>query len=166
MTRFGEGVTKLESRFAAPHGAPQPTAQPPTGQAPGAPGGGSAAESAEPATVKAATAVSERVFHRPLAPGQKPAAGNAVHYAYGTLVGGLYGMAAEHWEPLRAGAGNLFGTVLWAVSDEAAVPALGLAKGPRAYPLSVHAKALASHLVYGTGTELIRRSLRKTVLSS
>ena len=88
-----------------------------------------------------------------------------VHYAFGTLMGGLYGMAAEEWRPARWGEGTLFGTVLWFGSDEIAVPALKLAKPPQQYALKVHAGALASHLVYGFTTEMVRRALRAGVLS-
>ena len=58
------------------------------------------------------------------------------------------------------GAGIPFGAVFWAVADEAAVPLLGLAKGPTGYPLSTHAYALASHLVYGLTAVLGRRAVR------
>jgi uncharacterized membrane protein YagU involved in acid resistance len=172
MTRFGEGVTRLTSRRAAREN--EPLREQAAGQAlgggtrpdaPHLPSRDRGAETQEPATVKAATALAEQVFHRELTLQQKPAAGAVVHYAFGTLTGGLYGTAAEYWEPLRAGDGTLFGTVFWALSDELAVPALGLAKGPRAYSLGVHSKALASHIVYGATAELIRRTLRKTVLS-
>jgi hypothetical protein len=41
------------------------------------------------------------------------------------------------------------------------VPALGFAKGPRAYPASTHAKALAAHLVYGAATAASFRALAR-----
>jgi uncharacterized membrane protein YagU involved in acid resistance len=119
----------------------------------------------EDATVKAAVSVSEGVFHQELPEEKKKAAGSLVHYAFGTLVGGLYGMAAEEWRPARWGEGALFGAALWFGSDEIAVPALKLAKPPDEYPLKVHAGALASHVVYGVTTELVRRGLRAGVLS-
>jgi putative membrane protein len=119
----------------------------------------------EDATVKAAVAVAEGVFHRPLPEEKKKTAGSIIHYAYGTLVGGLYGMAAEDWRPARWGEGALFGAALWVASDEIAVPALKLTKPPRDYPLKVHAGALVSHLVYGLTTEMVRRGLRAGVLS-
>jgi putative membrane protein len=118
----------------------------------------------EDATVKAAVAIAEAV-HREIPPEKKKTAGSLVHYAYGTLVGGLYGMAAEEWRPVREGEGALFGAGLWLVSDEIAVPALKLSKAPRDYPLKAHAGALVSHLVYGVTTELVRRGLRAGVLS-
>ncbi len=119
----------------------------------------------ETANVKAAVAVSEAVFHHELEPAEKGWAGQLVHYAYGTAAGALYGAAAEHWEDVRFAQGTAFGTALWAISDEVAVPAFQLSKGPQEYPLRTHAMALASHLVYGVTTELTRRLLRSGVLS-
>ena len=59
----------------------------------------------EPATVKAAVAVSEKVFRQRLEDDRKQAAGSAVHYAYGACVGGLYGMLAEQWNGVSRAAG-------------------------------------------------------------
>jgi putative membrane protein len=119
----------------------------------------------ERANVKAAVAVSETVFDHHLAPAEKEWAGELVHYGYGTAAGALYGAAAEHWEDVRMGEGVVFGAALWALSDEVAVPAFHLSKGPQEYPLRTHAMALASHLVYSVTTELARRLLRSGVLS-
>ena len=122
-------------------------------------------EDIENATVKAAVAVAENVFDYHLEPEEQQQAGNAVHYAFGTFTGALYGAMAEEWKGARAGEGADFGAALWIVSDEIAVPALKLSKGPQAYPLRAHAMALGSHLVYGVTTELVRRVLRAGVLS-
>jgi uncharacterized membrane protein YagU involved in acid resistance len=115
----------------------------------------------EPATVKAGVAITERFLHHQLTGAEKQQAGIAMHYAMGAASGALYGALCEIFPPASAGAGALFGIVLWITADEIAVPALGLSKGPTEFPIGVHAKALASHLVYGVSTELIRRGLRK-----
>jgi len=119
----------------------------------------------ENATVKAAVAVSEAVFHHELQPEERQSAGNAMHYAYGTLTGALYGMAVEDWEAAELGAGAAFGAGLWLTGDEIAVPLLKLSKAPQEYPIRVHAMALAAHLVYGVTTELVRRALRERLKS-
>ncbi|PWT89629.1 MAG: hypothetical protein C5B56_06800 [Proteobacteria bacterium] len=119
----------------------------------------------EDATVKTAVAIAEGVFHHPIPEEKKKTAGSIVHYAYGTALGALYGMTAEEIPAARWGEGALFGTAVWLGSDEIAVPALKLAKGPSEYPLKVHAGAWASHIVYGVTTELVRRGLRAGVLS-
>jgi putative membrane protein len=121
-------------------------------------------EEQEPATVKAAEMISEKILGRQLAKDKKEIAGNAVHYATGAASGAIYGAAAELAPDVTAGAGILFGTAVWLVVDESAVPLLGLSKGPTEYPLSTHVYALASHCVYGLTTEVVRRALRRTIL--
>ncbi len=129
------------------------------------PGAEQSQNSAEPATVKAAEMVSQKIFGHELAKNGKAAAGTAVHYVTGGTLGAVYGVAAELAPEVTIGAGIPFGTAVWLVVDEAAVAVLGLSKGPTEYPLSTHIYALASHFVYGLTTEVVRRALRKTILS-
>jgi putative membrane protein len=118
----------------------------------------------QPATVKAAEAISEGVFGHELTPSEKEIAGPAVHYALGAAVGGLYGAVVEIEPDVSVGAGLPFGAVFWLVVDEGAGSLLGLSKGPTEYPVSTHVYALASHLVYGLTTDIVRRVLRRTIL--
>jgi uncharacterized membrane protein YagU involved in acid resistance len=118
-------------------------------------------EEQEDATEKIASAVSEKIFDHQLAKDEKELAGAVVHYAYGTLMGALYGVATEFVPQVGAGAGLPFGAVFWVAADEIAVPLLGLAEEPDEYPLSTHAYALCSHLVYGLTAEAVRRTLRQ-----
>ncbi|MDQ3486623.1 MAG: DUF1440 domain-containing protein [Acidobacteriota bacterium] len=115
------------------------------------------------ATVKAASAISEGVFNHELTKNEKRVAGPTVHYALGTTMGGLYGALAEIAPIASVGFGLAFGAIFWVAADEAAVPALGLSKSPTESPLSTHASALASHLVYGLTTDLVRRALRSAL---
>ncbi len=119
-----------------------------------------AADVDKPATLMLASAISEGVFHHHLTENEKRIAEPAVHYGFGTTMGGLYGALAEVKPRVTTGAGLVFGTALWLTADEAAVPVLGLAYGPTKYPLSAHINALLSHLVYGFSTELVRRTMR------
>jgi uncharacterized membrane protein YagU involved in acid resistance len=121
------------------------------------------ADEQDPATVKAASIIAEEVFDRRLAKDEKEVAGEAVHYSFGLAAGGLYGAAAEVMPPVTTCAGMLFGSALWLVADEIAVPLMGLSKPPTKYPLSTHAYALASHLVYGLALDLTRREVRRAL---
>lgn len=126
------------------------------------PGGNSEGEeSSEPATVETAEEIAEGVFDHRLTEPEKETAGPAVHYALGTTVGALYGATAEVWPRVAAGYGLPFGTAFWLGADEVAVPALGLAGPPTEQPPSTHLYALASHLVYGLTTDLLRRGVRR-----
>jgi uncharacterized membrane protein YagU involved in acid resistance len=117
----------------------------------------------EDATVKAASAVAENVFDHKLTADEKKIAGPAVHYAFGTLTGALYGAAAELAPATSALRGLAFGTAVWLAADEITVPALHLAKPPGEVPPSKHAYALASHFVYGLTADAVRRWVRDTL---
>src|SRR5262245_47334410 len=90
-------------------------------------------------------------------------AGAAVHYAFGVTTGGLYGAMAGLKPATTAGAGLPFGAAGWLVADVLVVPALGLSKPPTEYPLSTHAYSIASHLVYGLTTEIVRSEVRRAM---
>ena len=115
------------------------------------------------ATVKTARAISKNVFGHELQESEKETAGAAVHYAFGTLTGGLYGALAEVTPQVTSGGGLPFGAGFWLLADEISVPLLGLSKGPSEYPVSTHVYSLASHLVYGMTAEMSRRALRRVM---
>ena len=113
----------------------------------------------QPATYKAADAVSTAVTGRPLPKEQKPIGGSIVHYAFGGAVGAMYGAAASQNREVTAWAGLPFGATVWLIADEMGVPLTGLSGKPTDYPLASHASAFATHLVYGLTTEAVRRLL-------
>jgi hypothetical protein len=112
------------------------------------------------ATVRAAAVLSHRLLGHVLTQDERTIAGPIVHFMFGATMGALYGALAEVEPAASRGYGVAFGTVVWLGADEVAVPAFGLSKPPTAYPASVHAYALTSHLVYGMTTDLVRRALR------
>lgn len=115
----------------------------------------------EDATMKAADKIVETVTGgRHLTYAQREVGGPIVHYTMGALTGGVYGALAEYSTAVRAGFGTTFGGILFATADMFGVPALGLARWPDEYPVSSWASPLASHLVYGATTELVRRIVR------
>ena len=114
----------------------------------------------EPATEKAASAVSENIFDHRMTKDEKPAAGEAMHYAMGGTSGMIFGAASEVVPEASIGAGLPFGTAVWLLADDLVVPALGLSKPVSDRPLSENAYALSSHLVYGLTTDIVRRGIR------
>lgn len=163
MNQFQAAWTRAAAGFEKPHGAqgmkpsegPNPNEQPASHAS-----NQEEKENQDDATVETAKVISKNVFGHELQESEKKPAGAAVHYAFGTVTGGLYGAMAEVSPQVTAGAGLPFGAVFWMVADEVAVPLLGLAKGPSAYPVSTHMYALASHLVYGVTAEMSRRAVR------
>lgn len=112
--------------------------------------------SGEPATVKAANAISNKVFNHQLTEDEKKWAGPAVHYGLGTVLGALYGALAPVSE-VDVAAGTGYGAAVWLGADEIAVPLTGLSGPPTETPLSGHINALGSHLVFGVVTHLARK---------
>jgi len=114
-------------------------------------------EQSEDSTVKVADTVAWLVTGQHLTKQGKQKGGPIVHYAFGALMGALYGALAELSETSTTGAGTGFGTGLFIAADEIMVPALGLSKPPTQQPLSDQLTHYAAHLVYGTTTEMVRR---------
>jgi putative membrane protein len=112
------------------------------------------------ATMKTADGIATLVTNRHLTQQQKKAAGPMVHYAFGAVVGAVYGALAEMAPAVTKAGGTAYGTAVWLAGDEIGVPILGLAAPPTQYPLSVHANALATHLVYGASLDLVRKGVR------
>ncbi len=122
------------------------------------------AQTGEPtidATMKTADAIVNVVSGgRHLSLEGKETGGPVVHYAFGALMGGVYGGVAECSSLARSGFGTTFGGVLFSVADLVAVPALHLSDAPSDAPIDSYASHLAAHLVYGATTELVRRVVR------
>ena len=109
--------------------------------------------------MKVARGISREVAGQDLEQGTEAAAGSAVHFAFGGLMGAVYGALSAFIPGVTVGHGLGWGLFLWAAGDEAALPLLGLSRSPSTYPMSRHAMALASHGVYGVTTDLVRRTL-------
>jgi len=114
-------------------------------------------EQSEDSTMKVADTVAWLVTGQHLTKQGKQKGGPIVHYAFGALMGALYGALAELSETSTSGAGTAFGTGLFIAADEIMVPALGLSKPPTQQPVSDQLTHYAAHLVYGTTTEMVRR---------
>jgi ABC-type siderophore export system fused ATPase/permease subunit len=116
----------------------------------------------EDSTEKVARHISEAVG-TPLPHDQKKQAGQAVHYIFGTLMGVVYGVAAEFAPEVTTGGGTAFGTLLFLGADEIAVPAFKLSPPPKMTPAGSHLQHWAAHVVYGGTLELARNLLRHIV---
>jgi len=118
-------------------------------------------EEKDDAAVRVASAISENMFDHHLTKSEKETGGAVAHYAMSVTSGALYGVVAEILPEVKICAGLPFGAAVWLIADEGIVPALGLSKGPTEYPLPIHAYALASHLVFGVTTEVVRSAVRR-----
>jgi uncharacterized membrane protein YagU involved in acid resistance len=114
----------------------------------------------EDSTVKAASAISQAIFHHDLTTDQKKMAGSAVHYTFGMTMAALYGVLAEFRHSTRLGWGTTFGAAIWLGAHVITVPALGLSEPVTRVAPATEAAEFAAHLVYGAVVERLRRSLR------
>jgi hypothetical protein len=106
----------------------------------------------ESATQALARVAHERLTGRAPSAERKQTLGQAVHVGYGLLMAALYGLARARQHGLDLRAGALYGTGMWALGDELAVPLLGLADKPTRYHPTYHLQALAGHLAFGLAT--------------
>jgi hypothetical protein len=107
----------------------------------------------------AAQALAIRLLGRRLSYDELQIAAPACHYAFGTLVGALYGAWANGVRH-RALGGLALGTILWLSADEIAMPLLGLSQPTSRRPVEMHLQSLAAHLVYGLTAEAVRQPAR------
>lgn len=114
----------------------------------------------EPASRRMASAVAEAVTGRALTEQQKDVGGPIAHYLFGAVVGALYGAVSEVKPETAAGLGLPFGATVWMAADEIGMPLAGVSEPPAELPLSRHASALATHLVFGLTVEAVRRTFR------
>jgi uncharacterized membrane protein YagU involved in acid resistance len=108
-------------------------------------------------TVAVADRIAQKVVGQAVPADKKEIAGNLVHYGFGTLMGGLYGVLHELWPLAGTARGLAYGAAVWAAVDEIMLPATGLAKWAPEYPAYVHANALGAHLVYAVTVDSARR---------
>ena len=115
----------------------------------------------EDATMKAADGIVNVVTGgRHLSWEEKQKGGPVVHYAFGALMGGVYGGLAEYSDKVRSGFGTSFGGALFGGADLLAVPMLGLSPMPKKESAPTLVTPFAAHVVYGVTTELVRRIVR------
>jgi putative membrane protein len=107
-----------------------------------------------------AQTIARTAIGRPLEGRELQVAASAVHYAFGAVIGGLYGVLAERFRAARALAGAGYGSAVWAAADEVAMPALGLSEPTPNQSFERHLHSFAAHIVYGVATELVRRTTR------
>ena len=117
---------------------------------------------------ESSTAAIGRVAYEAATGGEEPedketqqALSYGVHWGYGVATAGLYGAVRGPVGWPDASGGLLFGTALWVLGDEFAVPLLGLAKGPTAFPLEQHAHRFGAHVAFGLATAATTQGIYK-----
>jgi putative membrane protein len=104
-----------------------------------------------------------RMSSEPLTEQEEEVSVKVIHWGFGALVGGLYGVLAEYQPKVTGRLGLDFGMTLYGVTHVSALPLMGLTETPENQPVREHASELATHAVYGVTTEVIRRAVRKGI---
>jgi putative membrane protein len=110
-----------------------------------------------------AKTLAERLFP-PHADTKQEAATEAIHWGFGAAVGTAYGALAEYYPTATAKEGASFGMALEALTQETALPVLGLSAEPSGdQTLRERASGITSYVVYGVTTEWVRKFIRKVL---
>ena len=107
--------------------------------------------------------LAEKVAGHPLRKGERKAAMQGIHWAFGPLAGAVYGALVEYEPQLTAKNGIAFGLGLNAMTHEKALPMLGLAAPADEQSAQERWSEVATHALYGVVTESVRRLLRGRV---
>lgn len=105
----------------------------------------------------------EKLAGHHLSPSTKATAAQTIHWGFGALAGGAYGMLAEFYPAATARNGAQFGAVLGTLTHESAYPKLGLAAEPEDQDMREQSSEMISHVVYGVVTETVRSVVRRVL---
>ena len=103
-----------------------------------------------PAPARVARRILEGVFQQQVAADRIPLLTNAMHWLYGTTLGGIYGLVQGTVRANPVAGGLAFGAGAWALSYLQLVP-MGIYEPPWRYPAKTLAVDLSYHVVYGAG---------------
>jgi putative membrane protein len=104
--------------------------------------------------------LAEKLAGHPLTKSQKTAATQTFHWTFGSLSGAFYGAVAEVAPIVTTGYGSAFGLVVFLFTHETTLPMLGLDKSPFQQPAREQSSEFVTHVMYGVGTEVVRRAIR------
>jgi putative membrane protein len=96
-----------------------------------------------------------------LSPEAKEAAAGSMHWVFGAVAGGIYGVAAEYRPGATAWHGAAFGLSVNKLMHEGVLPRTGFVAPVEEQPFQERMSEWLTHAVYGLATETARRVLRK-----
>ena len=107
-----------------------------------------------------AEVLAEKVAGHELDRETKAKAGKAIHWGFGVATGAAYGALAEFYPAATAKEGATFGLTLMALTEETALPAMGVAEPAEEQTPRERTSEATSHLVYGLVAERVRSFVR------
>ncbi|WP_127502103.1 DUF1440 domain-containing protein [Actinoplanes solisilvae] len=113
-----------------------------------------------PAPAQVGRRLFEGLFQRTLPDSQAKLVNNIMHWGYGIVNGGAYGLLAGSLPKARIAYGPFFGAGVW-LAGYAVLPPAGLYKPIWEYDAKVLANDLSAHLLFGTVTAATFRGLQE-----
>jgi putative membrane protein len=104
--------------------------------------------------------LAERVAGHELSRETRVAAGQGIHWGFGAAAGAAYGALAEYYPAATSKEGASFGLVLQGLTQEGALPAMGLSSSSEGETLLERGSEMTSHVIYGVVTEAVRKFFR------
>lgn len=105
--------------------------------------------------------LADKISGNSLSVSQKKVAAESIHWGFGALTGAAYGGLAEYFPAATQKEGASFGLALATLTHGNALPALGLSAPPSEQTTREHTSEMATHVVYGVVTEVVRSAVRK-----
>ncbi len=103
----------------------------------------------------------EAVAGHNLAPTSRIAAAESIHWGFGALAGAAYGGLAEYFPAATQKEGASFGIALATLTHGNVLPAMGLSADPKHQTPREQTNEMATHVLYGVVTEVVRSSVRR-----
>ena len=94
-------------------------------------------------------------------PATKRAGAQGIHWGFGTMLGGAYGVAAELSPRVTSWRGSVFGLTVNRFAHQGLLPGLDLVEPVPEQPAQERVSEWVSHVIYGVTTDLVRRAVRK-----
>lgn len=105
--------------------------------------------------------LAERVAGHELDRDTKTKAGKAIHWGFGAAAGAAYGALAEYYPAATDKEGAAFGLALMTLTEETALPAMGVTGAVEEHTARERTSEATSHLVYGLVAERVRSFVRR-----
>lgn len=102
----------------------------------------------------------EKIAGHPLDEPSKEIAAETIHWVFGAVAGGFYGVLAELYPQVTAKNGATFGLTLMSLTHHSALPALGLAEPAEQQAFRENTSEATTHIIYGVVTEKVRGLVR------
>ena len=105
----------------------------------------------------------EKIAGHPLDEQTKAIASETIHWVFGAVAGGFYGVLAELYPKVTGKNGATFGLTLMSLTHEGALPALGLTEPPEEHSFRENTSEATTHIIYGVVTEKVRGFVRSAL---